>query len=105
MRRQDALKHPILGPFLSALGTHIPVLRTSGEVQQDWRFPVLDEIPLIRRSKTTQEWGFNLTNGILDKFVSLHQFQDARVSSFLSMEVQQQIEGVISCMETGVYVE
>jgi hypothetical protein len=103
VRMYDAIHHPILGPFLTALGSNIPVLRTSGEVQQGWCFPALDEVPSIRKSKTTQEWLFHLTNGVTNKFVPLCQFQDARVSPFLSPETLLQVDAVIACLETGVY--
>ncbi len=103
VRKVDAAGHPVLGPFLTALGSNIPVLRTSGDVQQGWHFAPVDEVPAIRKSKTTQEWGFHLTNGISDKFVPLRQFQDARVSPFLSPEAVQQVDAAIACLEAGVY--
>lgn len=59
VRFSDAQAHLEIGPFLEALGTNIPVLRTSGDVE-DWRFPVLDVYPLIRKSVSTGSWGFQL---------------------------------------------
>ncbi len=103
VRMWDAQQHPVLGPFLTALGTTIPMLRSSGVVDTNWRFPILDEMPLIRRSRTTGAWGFNLTNGVVDKFAPLSQFRDPRVSPILSEEVRRMLEAVEAALTSGVY--
>lgn len=72
VRLCDAHQHPILGSFLTALGNTIPILRSSGQVDANWYIPILDEVPIIRRSRTTGAWGFNLTNGYCDKFILSH---------------------------------
>ncbi len=99
----DAHHHPVLGPFLTALGSNIPVLRSSGEVDANWYIPVLDEIPIIRRSRSTGAWGFNLTNGISDKFVPLSQFCDTRVYPLLKEEARQLLPSVETLLTVGFY--
>lgn len=103
IRKVDALAHPLLGPFLNALGATFPILRTSGEIQEGWFFPVLDEQVPIRKSKTTQEWGFNLTNGNLARFVPLSQFQDPRIVPLVAPEIVTTLGSVIGCLEAGIY--
>lgn len=103
IRKVDALAHPLLGPFLNALGPTFPILRTSGEIQQGWFFPLLDEQVPIRKSKTTQEWGLNVTNGELIRFVPFSQFRDPRLAALLTHEVVNSLEAVIACLESGNY--
>ena len=103
VRKVDAQSHPILAPFLSALGSNIPVVRTTGAVDQGWFFPLLDEQVPIRKSKTTQEWGFNVTNGDLTRFVPLSQFQDPRITDMVAPEVVASLGSVIACLEAGIY--
>jgi hypothetical protein len=104
VRYLDARDHPVLAPFLLELGSKIPVLRSSGTVETDWFFPACDDLPHIRKSKTTCEWGFNLTNGIADKFVPLCDFRDPRVAQHVPTDVIHMLETVIDTLNAGVYV-
>jgi len=99
----DAREHSVLGPFLTALGSTIPVLRSSGEVDTNCFFLVLDEVPILRRSRTTGVWGFNLTNGSSDKFVPLSQFRDPRVYTLLKEEARQLLPSVETVLTEGFY--
>jgi hypothetical protein len=103
VRLCDARSHPILGAFLTALGNTIPVLRSSGDVDCTWHIPYLDQIPIIRRSKTTGAWGFNLTNGYADKFIPLSQFHDPRVTPHVKDEVRDMLEVVDALLSQGFY--
>ncbi len=103
VRMCDARTHAVLGPFLTALGSAIPVLRSSGAVDTNWQFPHLDELPLIRRSRTTGAWGFNLTNGMADKFAPLADFRDPRVAPFVKEEARGMLDAVEAALITGVY--
>jgi hypothetical protein len=99
----DARQHPVLGAFLTALGSTIPVLRSSGEIDMNWYIPMVDELPIIRRSRTMGAWGFNLTNGISDKFVPLSQFCDPRIYPLLKEEVRQLLPSVETLLTAGFY--
>ena len=101
----DARTHPTLGPFLAALGNTIPVLRSSGAVDMDWFIPYVDEIPIIRRSNTSGEWGFNLANPTSTKFVPLSQFRDPRVAPHLKQEARNLLDEVESLLVQGFYGE
>ncbi len=103
VRRCDARNHPTIGPFMDALGETIPVLRSSGAVDTNWHFPYIDEIPDIKYSKTTNVWGFNLTNGFADKFVPLKDFRDPRIAPFLKQEARDTLEAVEAALTTGLY--
>ncbi len=105
VRLCDARNHSVLGPFLTALGDTIPVLRSSGAVDTDWYIPPIDEIPVIRQSKNTGAWGFNLTNGAADKFIPLSQFRDSRVTPYIREEVRNLLDTVASTLIAGVYSE
>ncbi len=99
----DAREHSVLGPFLVSLGSTIPVLRSSGEVDTNWFIPVLDEVPILRRSRTTGAWGFNLTNGSSDKFVPLSQFRDTRVVPHMKEEATNLLDSVENLLAAGLY--
>jgi hypothetical protein len=103
VRLQDARTHPVLGPFLTALGPTIPVLRSSGAVDTNWYFPLLDDEPPIRKSRTTGAWGFNLTNGFADKFAALADFRDPRVAPHVKPEARDMLDAVEAALNEGVY--
>ncbi len=99
----DARAHNTLGPFLKALGNQIPVLRSSGAVDTNWFFTTIQDVPAIKYSKSTNKWGFNLTNGYADKFVPLTDFRDPRISPLVKEEVRDMLETVASALTTGIY--
>jgi hypothetical protein len=99
----DAHSHPIIGAFLTALGNTIPVLRSSGQVDTNWYIPLVDEIPIVRKSNTTQEWGFNLTNGFADKFIPLSQFRDPRVMQHMPDNAASLLDTVEQTLTAGFY--
>jgi hypothetical protein len=103
VRRCDAMAHPVLGPFMESLGTNIPVLRSSGTVETGWYFPLLDEVPLIRKSTTFGCWGFHLCGGESEKFVPLTQFRDPRVFALLKEETQEMLGAVETAFVAGFY--
>ena len=106
IRRCDAIAHPVLGPFLAALGDAIPVLRTSGAVES-WCFPVLDERPLILRSRSQGTWGFHLQGsdgqGLMERFVPISQFRDPRILPLLKEDVRDMLEAVENTFAAGFY--
>lgn len=103
----DARQHAVLSAFMTALGATIPVLRSSGAVDMDWRFPFLDERPIIRRSNTTGSWGFNLDNSdcTMSRFIPLSQFRDLRVVPHLKEEVRNLLDSVENLLVQGFYAE
>jgi hypothetical protein len=103
VRIRDAGSHPVLGPFLTALGNSIPVLRSSGQVDTDWYIPVLNEVPTIKWSNSTNVWGFNLTNGSADKFIPLSQFRDPRVVPHMKEEAMALLDSVEQVLVSGFY--
>lgn len=105
VRIQDALSHGVLGPFLQSLGTSIPVLRSSGDVETGWFLSQIDHCPLLRRSQTLGCWGIQLTNGVSEKFIPFEQFRDNRIAPFLSNEVLQALPAVESLLQEGFYPE
>lgn len=103
LRLQDARDHPVLGPFLTALGQSIPVLRSSGAVDTDWCINLWDEHPIVRRSRTTGAWGVHLTNGSSERFMSFQDFRDPRVTRLLKEEVRDMLDSVLAVLADGVY--
>jgi hypothetical protein len=99
----DARNHAILGPFLTALDYTIPILRSSGAVDTNWFFAPMQYVPAIKYSKSTNKWGFNLTNGAADKFVPLANFRDSRVAPLVNKEVRDMLETVEATLNSGIY--
>ncbi len=94
VRIEDAKTDTIVGPFLAALGSEIPVLRSSGEVDTRWRISPSISLPIIRQSKTTGEWGMNLSSPAGDKFVPVKQFRDPRIATHLSEKARELLDAV-----------
>ncbi len=103
VRLIDARNHSVIGPFLTALGNHIPVLRSSGAVDTNWFFANMDDAPAIKYSKSTGAWGFNLTNGHADKFVPLADFRNPRVAPVVKEEARGMLDAVEATLTAGVY--
>lgn len=103
VRLKDAREHAVLGPFLTALGVAIPVLRSSGAVDTNWMIPPIDECPIVRRSRTSGAWGIHLTNGVSDKFMPLADFRDPRVAPHVKDEVRDMLDAVDSVLSDGMY--
>lgn len=106
VKTQDALEHPILGPWLSLLTTPVHIRRTSGAVEGGW---LLQHEPwsvytTLRCTKET-EWSIPMIQPATEimKYVPLIGFQEADVQILNNPAISEQIESIQKLLVEGLY--
>lgn len=106
VRIQDALEHPILGPWLSPLKTPVHIQRTSGVVEGGW---LLQHEPwsvyTTLRCTKENEWSVPMIHSVMKimKYVPLSCFEEDDIKVMNNPAISEQISSVQKLLVEGLY--
>jgi hypothetical protein len=105
VKLRDALRHPVLGPFLSQCRTNTYIRRSNGEVQGQWilQEEEYDDSKLILWEEGV--WYIPMMHpGIhVRKTVALDTFEDTRIASLNPPALGLQVPAIRALLDEGVY--